>query len=1061
MKLTEICIRRPVLSTVLSLVLVIIGYVTYDRLQIRHYPRMDFPRISVITGFEGASPDIIESQVTKQLENALASINGIESMESKSGNGESRITLTFTIDRDIESAANDVRDKVGRARVKFPADVQNSLIRKADADAVPMMNLVLFSDEHPIKDVSDYARNTLESQLQVVPGVAAVDIWGGGEYKMYIRLDPVKMASFQITAEDVAKALKEQTFEKPAGYLITEDRQITVTTKASLKTEEEFENVIIDEREGYLVRIRDVATEVSFDAVEEQFYVRYNGKEAVTLAITRQSTANDLDISKEINRILPRIQQNLPSGMKLEIANDTSIFIDRSIQEVMHTIFEASALVILVIFIFLRTFRASIIPIVTIPLSLIGTFAIMYLFGFTINVLTLLALVMAIGLVVDDAIVILENIYRHIEEGMKPLEAAFKGSQEIGHAVIAMTITLAAVYLPIALSTGMTGKIFTEFAVTLAGAVFLSGFIALTLSPMMCSRFLTVHHPKVTQDERKHHKVVAFFKAVDIWIDRALDHIDDTYERTLKSFSRLWIIVGAVGVALIGIYVGMNMKQDLSTPEDQGFVKARAFPPRGASLQFINKYMQQGENILNAFPEIDKTLTMIQTRGDSTIESYLVPWEDRDRSSLEISNLTRPKFHDITGMSFNVWGASRSLTGGGRGKPIEIIVQTTKSYDELITLFKDYVNELRKLPGIDDKNVEDTISSEEQEYAIKIDREKAASMNVDVIRVGEMLDTLISGHPVTYFKTESFRYPVTIELAKEFRKTREDISGLYVRSIKRDKQTMVPLAEIVTVEKQLVPTEIYHFGGLRAATVYAELTPGHGLKEILDNAMLLAQRMLPEGSKIDFSGESKRFIEESANVFFIFLLAVISIYLVLAAQYESFIDPLIIMVSVPLSLVGGLLTLMFAGGSFQMVGGMPTFETGTLTIFAKIGLVTLIGLITKHGILIVEFANKLIQEEGQSRADAVVNAAKVRLRPILMTTFAMVLGAVPLAIASGAGAESRQQIGWVIVGGMSIGTLFTLYVVPAFYVYLSRENLVSLLFFWRKGHKLSQRSVTK
>lgn len=1043
-------IKHPIRAIVLSLILAAIGIVTMNQMQIRQYPRIDAPRISVITPFEGAGPEIIETEVTKPLENALSSLSGLESLESRSGNGESRITIKFTVDTNIEDAANDVRDKVGRARAKFPADVQNSLIRKADADAVPMMNLVLFSETRNIKEVADYAKNTLESQLQVVPGVAAVDIWGGGEYKMYIHLDPVKMAAYQLTAEDVSKALKEQSYEKPAGYLITDDRQITVTTKASLRTEEEFENVIVDEREGYLVRIRDLTTDVSFDAIEDNFYVQFNGKEAVTMAITRQSTANDLDISREINKMLPRLRSNLPSGMQLEVANDKSVFIARSIEEVQTTIFEAALLVIFVIIIFLRSLRATFIPIVTIPLSLVGTFAIMFFLGFTINILTLLALVMAIGLVVDDAIVVLENIYRHIEDGMKPLEAAYEGSKEIGSAVIAMTLTLAAVYAPIALIGGMTGKLFYEFAFTLASSVLLSGVIALTLSPMMCSRLLKVHKVGGAKDEKAQHSIAALWQTIDLKIDHALTALDNVYERTLKSFPRVWVILFGVMVATFGLYLGVNMKQDMSTPEDQGFVKVQSFPPRGASLEFISKYINQGEKILRDTKEVERTLSIIQTKGDSTLEAFLVPWEDRSRSSVAVAQSLEPAFHKITGMSFHLNGAGRSLTGGGRGQPIELIVQTTKSYDELLEIFRNYVRDLEKLPGVRKGSLKDTIGSDEQEYAIKIDREKAASLNVDVLRVGEMLDTLISGRPVTYFKTESKRYPVTIELAKQFRKTREDITNLFVRGMKGNKQTMVPLAEIVKVEKQLVPTEIYHYDGLRAAIVYGDIEGGSSLSQVLDQAMELAQKTLPEGSKIDFAGESKSFLEESQRILKVFLYAVIFIYLVLAFQYDSFVDPLIIMVSVPLSLVGGILMLMFAGGSFDWSNGMPTFNTGTMTIFAKIGLVTLVGLITKHGILIVEFANQLLSE-GNSRIEAVQKAAKIRLRPILMTTFAMVMGAVPLAIASGAGSEARQQIGWVIVGGMSIGTLFTLYVVPAVYVYLTRENIIKVFTFWKWG----------
>jgi multidrug efflux pump len=905
------------------------------------------------------------------------------------------------------------------------------------------MNLVLYGEGISLARMNDYAKNELESQIQVIPGVATLDIWGGGEFKMYIRLDPFKMANAKISPEDITKALKDQAYEKPAGYLTTQEKQITVTTKAALKTEEEYLNVVIQERDGYLLRIRDVATEVKFEGVENTDLARYNGHDAVTLAITRNSTANDLDISKAVYKLLPKLQRELPRGMSLAIATDKSVFIEHSIDEVYHTIAIATLLVILVIFVFLRSFRASIIPIVTIPLSLIGTFAIMWVLGFSINILTLLALVMAIGLVVDDAIVILENIYRYIEEGMEPFAAAYKGSQEIGHAIVAMTITLAAVYLPVALSSGTTGKLFTEFAVTLAAAVLISGFIALTLSPMMCARFLRAHTPETAVKRNRAGNVV---HKVNLWIDYALNAVDNSYSRTLKKFSRIWIIFAGLAVATFGGVVAMNMKQDMSSPEDQGTISVRAFAPKGANLDYIKKYMKQAESFMLEDPDVKKVFSLIQTRGTITVDGFLAPWEDRKRSSVEIANRLKPLYDNITGLTLSVTGEGRSLTSGGKDQPVQLVVQSSQSYQELIDIFKKYVDDLLKMDGIA-KNIQQSNVLEEQEYAIKIDREKAASLGIDVSRIGDTLDAFISNRPIVYIKKESVRYPVTIELDRKFRQTREDVSNLFIRTQRGNKQpVMVPLAELVSVERQLQPPSIAHYNGFRALQLWADLTPGYGLRDVLLRAEELGRDTLPEGSRVDFAGDSKKFFEESANILFIFLLAIIFIYLVLSAQYESFVDPLIIMVSVPLSLVGGVLTLLILGGKLKFTDGIPVFETGTLTIFAKIGLITLIGLITKHGILIVEFANVLLAE-GQNRVDAVVNAARIRLRPILMTTFAMVLGAVPLALASGAGSESRQEIGWVIVGGMSIGTLFTLYVLPAVYVYLTSENLNYLFTF--------------
>lgn len=1068
MKLTEICISRPVLSTVLSAALVVLGAVSFGKLQIRQYPKIDYPIVSVTTMLEGASPDIMETQVTKIIENALSGIEGVEKMTSRSQTGQSSISVTFKPSRDIEGAANDVRDKVARVVPKLPQDVEKPLIRKADADAVAMMTLVFWSETQDLKDVADYVDKNVESQVQVVGGVASVDKYGGGDFEMHVRLDPVRMAAYNLTAEDIVSSLKQQSFEKPVGTLVTEERKVLVTTKAQLRTEEEFRNVIVGEKDGYLVRIKDVSKEVKFDAIEKQVRVRFNGREAVGLAIIAQSVANPLDISKGIRDILPNLRQNLPEGMKVEIAKDDSVFIERSIQEVYKTIGEAAFLVILVILIFLRTFRAAIIPIVTIPLSLIGVFAMMSAFGFTINIMTLLAFVMAIGLVVDDAIVMLENIYRHIEDGMKPMEAAFKGAKEISFAVIAMTITLAAVYAPIALAGGDTGKNFTEFALTLAGAVVLSGFIALTLSPMMCGRFLKAHHvvdPKIIAQEKPVYK---FLHQADMWIDAYLNRLDQVYAKSLRKalthkykilskrtnghgvMGRSVVIAIALIVAGLGGVFTYNMKQDTSTPEDQGFVKAKGFPPQGASLNYVNRYMEEAEQVMQKIPEFDKQLSTVQAEGEPIIETFLVPWEKRERSSVDIATSVTPAIkEDITGMHFNVWGRGRSLaSSSGGGRPIQIIVQSTKSYEELIEVFRDFIKELREIPGIDHGSIEDTITSDEQQLVININRDVAASLSVDPLQIGEMLSYLIKGRPAVYFKEESNRYPVTVELADEFRKNPDDISSLYTRG-RRTKQSreevMIPLSEIVDVEKQLVPTEIHHYDGLRSVTMFGDLSGKAGLGETLEQIKTLAQKRLPEGSKISFAGDSKKFFEESANIILIFILALVSIFLVLSAQYESFLDPLIIMMSVPLSLVGGILTLALAGGEFSMKDGLPTFSAGTLTVFAKIGLVTLVGLITKHGILIVDFANKMVQEDGKDRFNAVIDASMQRLRPILMTTMAMVLGAVPLALASGPGSELRQQIGWVVVGGMSFGTLFTLFVVPAFYTLICQENLRKLL----------------
>lgn len=1015
MKLTQTCIRRPVLSTVISLVLMILGLVSWSRLQVRQYPNIDQPQISVWTQLEGAGPEIIETQITKILENAFAGIEGLESMVSRSEISNSRITLTFEIGRNIDAAANDVRDKISRNNAKLPEGIVPPVIKKADADAVAFMNLALYSDRHDVRELADYAKRYLETRLEAVPGVSSIDVFGGGEYEMKIILDPVKLSGYNLTPEDVAASLKKQNIEKPAGNLVTSDRELVVTTKARLTKEADFDRVIIGEKDGYLIRVSDVG-HAELNAIDRQNRVLFNGQSSVSIGITKQSVGNALTIAQDVKKILPDIR--LAKGMKLEIARDRTIFMERSIDEVYETIIIATLLVILVIFAFLRSGRAVLIPLVTIPLSLIGAFALMYALGFTINILTLLALVLAIGLVVDDAIVMLENVHRYIEEGETPLRAAFKGAKEISFAIIAMTITLAAVYAPIALSPGMTGKLFTEFAITLAGAVLLSGLIALTLTPMMCGRLLA--------PLEEEHAVHGKWGRISQRIGELLDSLDNGYARLLRFCleRRVWVMGAGAAIAFLGYVVGLGLPTELVPREDQGFVIARAIPPFGANLDYTDKYMEQVDKILSSVPEAtDKRLTMISAPGESTSMLSLKNWEDRKRSSKDITDDLREPLAEVTGLTVYPSMGGKTLVGGGENDtPIEIVVQTNKSHKELTAAGKKVEQLIGKLPGV--SNVLSDIGSLGQEYVITIDRDKAAALGVDVSTISDTLHTLIGGRPASRFIKESKEYAVRVEIEEKFRRSPEDLTGLFIKGVKDKRDSLVPLSEIVTITKQLAPTEIGHFMGFRSMLVTAKLDSGYSLGDTLVQIKQQANEILPEGVTVDFSGESRRYLKESSNVYMIFGLALAFIFLVLAAQYESWRDPWIIMLSVPLSLAGGIFLLKLFGQS--------------MNLYSQIGLVTLIGLITKHGILIVDFANKR-KEDGLDRLNAVIEASKLRLRPILMTTFAMVLGAVPLAFAAGAGAESRRPIGLVIVGGMTLGTLFTLFVVPAVYTFLSSK----------------------
>ncbi len=1083
MKLTDVCIKRPVLATVLSLVLLVVGLVSYDKLTLRHYPKIDNPHISITTQFDGASSDIVETQITKVLENVLSSIEGLDGMTSKSEAGESYVDLDFKSDRNIDEATNDVRNAIDRAKPKLPRDAKKSMIRKSSSNAVPIIIMTMYSDRHEVKDVADRAKNSIENMLQSIPGISAVDIWGGGDYNMYVRIDPIKLSAYELSTEDVSNAISGQNIELPAGHLISTDMQIPVTTKAALHTEKEFRNIVLAERDGALIRLEDVA-EIKFDAVEDAFKTRYRNKdmdasrEAVSLAITKQSIANPLDIARAVKKLLPEMQSILPEGMKIEIANDETVFIDRSLDEVYHTILEATFLVILVIIIFLRSFRASIIPIITIPLSLIGTFGLMYLFGFTINVLTLLALVMAIGMVVDDAIVMLENIYQYIERGLSPLEAAFKGAKEIGFAVVAMTLTLAAVYAPIALSEGMTGKLFSEFALSLAGSVILSGFIALTLTPMMCGKLLKSHAQ--TEKERQETKEKAktsdfsyLIHKLDTTIERFLISLDKNYKsllsKSLKSNLSFTIpylnkkidtvasmigLFGAFALFLLGVILYSNVKENLSPLEDQGFVKMKAFVPKGANMNFLDRYMRKAEEAM-ILPDMISQTTIIQVQGDPTIENQLVPWESRKLSSMDMVEEIKKKLDRITGMKFYVWGGRRSLMGSGKsGSPIEFVIQTSKSYEDLIRSAKDFHKLFSKIPGINSNAIQDTISDDEQEYIVNINRDKAAMLGIDVKQIADALSILVKGRVPSYTEKEGNRYQVVVELNRDYKRNQEDLESVYlpVRHKKTKEEILVPLVEVVDIERRLAPAQIWHTEGLRSVTYEADIEDGYGIAPILKRIKDLSEKTMPEGTRLTFTGESKRFFEESFNFLFIFLLSIVSIYLVLSAQYESFRDPLIILFSIPMAMIGGIIGLTVMDGSFAMEGWLPTFNFASMSIFGKIGLVTLVGLITKHGILIVDFSNQLLQQ-GKSRIEAVIEASGLRLRPILMTTLAMILGAIPLALADGAGSESRRQIGWVIVGGMSLGTLFTLFIIPAVYIYVSPENFSKIGKFF--GDKLS------
>jgi len=1005
MTLPEVCIKRPVFATVLSLAVLLIGAISYSRMAVREYPKIDEPVVNVETVYRGASADVIESQVTKVLEDSISGVEGVDVMSSSSRSEVSNITIIFKLSRDPDAAAADVRDKVSRVRGRLPQDIDEPIIAKTEADAWPIIWIGLTSDKHPRLEVSDYAARQIRPRLQTLPGAADVRVFGERKPSMRIWLDRQKLASYRLTPADVEDAIRRQNVEIPAGRIESRAREFAVLSQTDLATPEQFGAAMIRDAGGIQVRIRDVA-KVELAPASERIITRFNGRPSVSLGVIRQSTANALDLSIATRKEIAAIQKSLPEGMRLELAFDSSVFIDESVRAVTKTIIEAVVLVALVIFVFLRNVRATMIPLVTIPVSLIGAGMFLYAAGFSINTLTLLAMVMAVGLVVDDAIVVLENIYRYMESGMNRLEAALKGTREIAFAVIAMTFTLAAVYAPLAFAAGRTGKLFSEFAVALAGAVLVSGFVALTLSPMMCSNILR-HQPT-------HGRVFNFF-------ERMFNGLTAAYKRALlKTLDhRVLVLCGllVIGGSSVPLYIAL--KQELAPIEDRGAVFVPVSAPVGSTVAFTAGYLERIEKIYSEIPETARFFTMA---GNPTPDNgfsvlNMKRWSEREKTQQQVARELIPKLQALPGiLAFPINPPS---LGGARGQPLQFVVMTQAPYPELQRMVERLMDEARKNPNL--VNVDTDLRLNQPELRVGVNREKMADVGVPVENVGRTLETLLGGRIVTRFKRDGEQYDVLVQVADADRTNPRDITDIYVRGRNGE---MIQLANLLVVSEGVAPKNLNHFQKLRSATVTAGLAPGYTVGQAVDYMQATAKRVLPE-AVTDLSGQSREYRDSAGSLALVLGLALVFIYLVLAAQFESFRDPFIIMLSVPLSMTGAFAALHLSGGTWNT--------------FSQIGVVTLLGLITKHGILIVEFSNQL-QEKGMSIHDAVVEAAVLRLRPILMTTGAMVLGALPLALAVGAGAESRKQIGWVIVGGMLVGTLFTLFVIPTAYSLLAARH---------------------
>ncbi len=1007
MQLPELCIRRPVFATVMSLVLLLVGLVSYGRLTVREYPNIDEPVVSISTSYPGASATIVESQVTQVLEGSVAGIEGIDTIESTSRAESSRITIRFNLGLDMAAAASDVRDRVSRVRRQLPDEISEPVISKVEADAQPIIFLVFRSDGMSALELTDYVSRYVIDRFKNLTGVADVQIYGERRYAMRVWLDSDRLAGYGLTVQDIESAIRNQNAEFPAGRIESSDRELTVLSKTGLRTPEEFANIIIKSVEGYPVKLGDIAR-VEQGAEDQRRDSRYNGQPSITVGVIKQAVANPLDVSHAVREVLPRVNESLPEGLSVEIGNDSSVFIERSIAAVFTTIAEAIALVVLVIFFFLRSFRASVIPIVTIPVSLIGAFALMYAAGLTINTLTLLAMVLAIGLVVDDAIVMLENIYRHVEEGMAPVAAAMRGSREIGFAVVAMSLTLAAVYAPVAFTPGRTGRLFMEFALTLAGAVLISGFVALTLTPMMSSKLL--------RHQESHGRIFRLIEGGITGLERGYGRL---LERALRM--RFLVIAVALAVACGGAFYFTLLKSELSPVEDRGTVRISGTAPEGSTLAYTQRYAGQVESLIDSVPEIRSVLII---SGQPDVTQFmgfgrLEDWSDRERKQQEIVSSLQPRLQRIPGIQAYASNLpSLGVRGGGR--PVQFVIQSSGSYEDLNEMANRMLERIESYPGL--TNVESDLNLNKPELSVDIDRDKVADLGLDISVIGRTLETLLGGREVTRYEVDGEQFDVIVQLAAEERASPETLSRIFVRSGTGE---MIQLSNLVKISETVVPKELRRFNQLRAVTIEANLAEGYTIGEGLAFLDQAARETLPAGALTDVTGQSREFRTASSNLAIMFVLALMFIYLVLSAQFESFRDPLIIMLTVPLSMAGALAALHYTGG--------------TLNVYSQIGLVTLVGLITKHGILIVEFANQK-QAQGLDRLAAVKEAASLRLRPILMTTGAMVLGAVPLAIAHGAGAESRQQIGWVIVGGLTLGTLLTLFVVPTVYSLVGRTH---------------------
>ncbi len=1007
--LSSISVQRPVLAIVMSIIILIFGVIGFRFLGVREYPSVDPPRISVSTEYTGANADVIESQITEPLEEYINGVAGIKSLTSVSRDGRSTVTAEFDLDVDLEAAANDVRDKVSAAVYRLPPDADPPIVRKADADSSPIIFLNIKSDKRSLLELSAIAQNDFKERIQTISGVSDISIWGDKRYSMRLWMDADKLAAYNLTPLDVLSAVQRDNVELPSGRVEGLNTELTVRTMGRINTPEDYNNLIIKESEQTVVKFKDIGS-AELGPENERTLLKRGGIPMVGLAIRTQPGANNIEIADQFYQRLEFIKKDLPEDIEVGIGFDKTEYIRESVAEVQQTIIVAFTLVALIIFLFLRDWRTTIIPVITIPIALIGTFFLMYVLGFSINVLTMLGIVLAIGLVVDDTIVVLENIYAKIEKGTPPVEASLEGAKEIFFAVISTTVALAAVFLPVIFLQGLTGRLFREFGLVIASAVVISSFVALSLAPMLCSRILK----RRKQQTWLYRKTEPFFE----WMNRG-------YNRSLASFMQYrWLAFVVIAASAGLIYLFLNtLQQELAPLEDRGQLRMLASGPEGATFDYMDNYVDQlVEVVQENVPESDAIITVTSPGFSSTssvnsafMRLTLTDASERKRSQQEIVNALAPKVQALTKARAYI-AQEPTINNERQGLPVEFVIQASNlaKLEEVLPKFMDLADQNPAFAFVDLN-----LKFNKPEISIEIDREKARNLGVSVRDIAETLQLGLSGSRFGYFIMDGKQYQIIGQVKRDDRDDPLDLRSLYVKNV--DGQ-LIQLDNLVYLNEESTPPQLFRFNRYSSATVSAALAPGYTLGNGIDAMEQIAQETLDGSFATDLDGQSAEFRESSNSLLFALLFAIILIYLVLSAQFESFRDPFTIMFTVPLALAGALLAIWYFNE--------------TLNIFSQIGIIMLIGLVTKNGILIVEFANQR-KAQGKSIQEAIVEAAESRFRPILMTSLSTVLGILPIALALGAGSESRVSMGIAVIGGLIFSTILTLYVIPAVYTYIS------------------------